>query len=48
MSTCINDLYNGKIYPDEQVRAHSEEYHLTQEKLLETLMFSPTKEGPQP
>lgn len=37
MNTHINDLYNGKIYPGEQVCAHSEEYHLTQEKLSDLL-----------
>ncbi|NBI62972.1 hypothetical protein D3Z38_07850 [Clostridiales bacterium] len=37
MNTYINDLYNGKIYPAQQVCAHSEEYHLTQEKLSDLL-----------
>lgn len=35
MNTYINDLYDGKIYPAEQVCAHSEEYHLIQSKLAD-------------
>jgi hypothetical protein len=37
MNTYINDLYEGKIYPAEQIRVHSEEYQLVQEKLSDLL-----------